>query len=53
MTWLSDYHIDVSGVEPQSGSFEQLAMPRFDPLYNFAHWLTRNRDEAQDLVQET
>lgn len=43
----------VSGVEPQSGSFEELAMPLFDQLYNFAHWLTRNRDEAEDLVQET
>jgi len=43
----------VSGVDPQSGSFEELAMPLFDPLYNFAHWLTRNRDEAEDLVQET
>jgi RNA polymerase sigma-70 factor (ECF subfamily) len=40
-------------VDPQSGSFEELAMPLFDPLYNFAHWLTRNRDEAEDLVQET
>lgn len=33
--------------------FEQLALPLFDRLYNFAHWLTRNRDEAEDLVQET
>lgn len=33
--------------------FEQLAMPLFDRLYNFAHWLTQNRDEAEDLVQET
>ena len=53
VTWLAVYHIDVSGVDPQSGSFEELAMPLFDPLYNFAHWLTRNRDEAEDLVQET
>jgi RNA polymerase sigma-70 factor (ECF subfamily) len=43
----------VSGIEPQSGSFEELAMPLFDQLYNFAHWLTRNREEAEDLVQET
>ena len=33
--------------------FEQLALPLFDRLYNFAHWLTQNRDEAEDLVQET
>src|SRR5689334_10072675 len=40
-------------MEPQSGSFEELAMPLFDQLYNFAHWLTQNREEAEDLVQET
>ena len=33
--------------------FEELAMPLFDRLYNFAQWLTRNREEAEDLVQET
>ena len=43
----------VSGTDPQSGSFEELSMPLFDQLYNFAHWLTRNREEAEDLVQET
>jgi RNA polymerase sigma-70 factor, ECF subfamily len=36
-----------------AGSFEELAMPLFAPLYNFAHWLTQNREEAEDLVQET
>ena len=36
-----------------STGFEQLAVPLFDRLYNFAHWLTRNREEAEDLVQET
>lgn len=33
--------------------FEQLAMPLFDSLYNFAHWLTGDRVDAEDLVQET
>jgi RNA polymerase sigma-70 factor (ECF subfamily) len=37
----------------QSGTFEELAMPLFASLYNFAHWLTQNRAEAEDLVQET
>jgi len=35
------------------GSFEELAMPLFAKLYNFAHWLTQDRATAQDLVQET
>lgn len=35
------------------GTFEDLAMPLFGSLYNFAHWLTQNREEAEDLVQET
>jgi len=28
-------------------------MPLFDQLFNFAHWLTQDRTEAEDLVQET
>jgi len=28
-------------------------MPLFARLYNFAHWLTRDRAAAEDLVQET
>ena len=36
-----------------SETFEQLAMPHFDRLYNFACWLTQDRHEAEDLVQET
>jgi RNA polymerase sigma-70 factor (ECF subfamily) len=47
------YYVDVSGEGLQLDSFEGLAMPLFDQLYNFAHWLTQNREEAEDLVQET
>lgn len=43
----------VSAEYLQSGSFEELALPLFDQLYNFAQWLTQDRAEAEDLVQET
>ena len=33
--------------------FEELAMPLFDSLYNFARWLVHNQSDAEDLVQET
>jgi len=34
-------------------TFEDLAIPLFDQLYNFARWLTQDTAEAEDLVQET
>jgi RNA polymerase sigma-70 factor (ECF subfamily) len=43
----------MSRVAPESDTFEALAMPLFAQLYNFAHWLTQDREEAEDLVQET
>lgn len=43
----------MSAKDPSGGQFEELAIPLFDSLYNFAHWLAQNRDEAEDLVQET
>ena len=36
-----------------AATFEELAVPLFDQLYNFAHWLTQDRYDAEDLVQET
>jgi RNA polymerase sigma-70 factor (ECF subfamily) len=36
-----------------SAGFEDLAMPLFDSLYNFARWIERDTDNAEDLVQET
>jgi len=38
--------------QPLAG-FEELAMPLFDSLYNFARWIARDSDDAEDLVQET
>jgi RNA polymerase sigma-70 factor, ECF subfamily len=33
--------------------FEEMAVPLFEPLYNFACWLAQDRAEAEDLVQES
>jgi RNA polymerase sigma-70 factor (ECF subfamily) len=38
--------------QPLAG-FEELAMPLFDSLYNFACWLVHDSNDAEDLVQET
>src|SRR5579863_7555965 len=38
--------------QPLAG-FEELAMPLFDALYNFARWLAHDSNDAEDLVQET
>ena len=42
----------ASSQDHQAG-FEELAMPLFDSLYNFARWLAQNSNDAEDLVQET
>jgi RNA polymerase sigma factor (sigma-70 family) len=39
--------------DKSSAEFEELAMPLFDSLYNFARWHVRNQNDAEDLVQET
>ena len=36
----------------QQEAFSELALPLLKPLYNFAHWLTRDATEAEDLVQD-
>lgn len=45
--------MEVSQPRLTATSFADLALPLFDQLYNFAHWLTQDRAEAEDLVQET
>jgi RNA polymerase sigma factor (sigma-70 family) len=32
--------------------FEQVILPHLDAAYNLARWLTRNPDDARDVVQE-
>ena len=39
--------------DESSAGFEELALPLFDSLYNFARWLVHNQYDAEDLVQET
>jgi RNA polymerase sigma-70 factor, ECF subfamily len=45
--------MEVSKDRLTAAAFEELAMPLFDQLYNFAHWLTQDPSDAEDLVQET
>src|SRR3954451_25452536 len=45
--------MEVPDQRVSAATFADLALPLFDQLYNFAHWLTQERSEAEDLVQET
>ena len=47
------YAMEVPDQRLSPATFEALAIPLFDQLYNFAHWLTQDTAEAEDLVQET
>ncbi|HZW79520.1 MAG TPA: sigma-70 family RNA polymerase sigma factor [Candidatus Deferrimicrobiaceae bacterium] len=42
-----------SEIDESPARFEELAMPVFDSLYNFARWMSRDSHDAEDLVQET
>ena len=47
------YAIGVPESRLPAATFEELALPLFEQLYNFARWLTHDATEAEDLVQET
>jgi RNA polymerase sigma factor (sigma-70 family) len=38
--------------ETKARQFRELALPYLDDAYNFARWLTRNSQDAQDVVQD-
>jgi RNA polymerase sigma-70 factor (ECF subfamily) len=43
----------VPGDQPRSWNFESITIPFVDALYNTAYRMTRNAQDAEDLVQET
>jgi RNA polymerase sigma factor (sigma-70 family) len=50
---MAGFGTSSSPDDKSSARFEELAMPLFDSLYNFARWLVHNQYDSEDLVQET
>jgi len=48
---LSDMH-DERTASNVIGSFDEVILPHLDAAHNFAHWLMRNSDDAEDVTQE-
>src|SRR5580700_3717368 len=52
---LAGYALRGAGlmeVAPKLALFEKTMLPHLDAAHNLARWLTRNEDDAQDVVQE-
>ena len=47
---MSDSEIDQPG---KLKAFEDVILPHLNAAYNLARWLTRNEQDAQDVVQES
>ena len=46
----ASFSLEVLRVAPEE--FERLILPHLDAAYNLARWLMRNRDGAEDVVQD-
>jgi RNA polymerase sigma factor (sigma-70 family) len=47
----SDVRDSMSGFD-DNARFASVVMPHIDAAYNLAHWLTGNRSDAEDVVQD-